>query len=156
MAANGINVLSLRKIKKLEFEDVFVLGEANREIPVKIEFRDLISNIANFIQGIDLATVQEVNAGINNTKFVTPKGFQESDIAVRFVWTLDLIDLQNLTLYAPRDIIIEAVEEVVNTVITTIVVNGNPYNLNNLILKGSQININVDAPGVINLKIKKE
>jgi hypothetical protein len=65
--------------------------------------------------------------------------------------TIELLDLQNFTFYAPQDLKINSIENIVATPTTTIEVNDIAYTLGNVINQGSKIEVLVNVESVINL-----
>ena len=71
-------------------------------------------------------------------------------------FTIDLIEELTIDIYAPYDLRISSVANIVNTPVTVIQVNDNSYTFNNLINQGDKITITLDVNGVINLNILYE
>lgn len=101
------------------------------------------------------ATLAEVNVGDDDSKFVTPSTLQNSDLATKFKWTFDLTEELSTIIYAPRDIIIDSVDEELGTAVVTIEVNNSPYTLGDTILKWDEIKVSSDINTVLNLNITK-
>jgi len=68
-------------------------------------------------------------------------------------WTIDFTSLLTVTIYAPFNLAINTVTNIVNSPTTTILVNAAPYTLTNPILQGNTITISVNTAGVINLGV---
>ena len=101
------------------------------------------------------ATLSEVNAGVNDDKFVTPFTLQASDLATKFRWTFDFTELQEETVSAPQDLSIDSVETELGTATITIEVNGVAYTLGNPINKWEEIKVTSDVPVVLILNVTK-
>jgi hypothetical protein len=100
------------------------------------------------------ATQLEVNTGTDTDKFVTPATLKGNLNLATF--TIDLIDELDVVFYAPYDLRINTVTNIVNNPTVTIEVNGSPYTLTNLITQGSEIKVIVDVNGVVNLNVEYE
>lgn len=70
------------------------------------------------------------------------------------IWTFDFMDDLTVDIYAPFNIRIRNIANVVNTPTTIITVNSNPYSLDDVIISGSLITITVNINSVINLTVK--
>lgn len=68
-------------------------------------------------------------------------------------WTLDFIDALTLEIYAPNDISIDSIINLVNSPTTTILVNNSPYTPTTLITGGDKINVTTDINSVIQFNI---
>lgn len=101
------------------------------------------------------ATLAEVNAGVDDDKFVTPLTLQSSDLATKFKWTIDLKDALSTTIYAPKQISIDAVDKEIIAAVITIEVNGAAYTLGNTIAIWDEITITSDINTVLNLNVTK-
>lgn len=101
------------------------------------------------------ASLAEVNAGTVQDRFVAPYTLQRSDLAVRFIWTIEFDGETQIDLTAPRNLKIEAVDVIVGATTVNIDVNGTTYTLGNPINQADQITITVIADSVINLDIEK-
>ena len=100
------------------------------------------------------ATQDEVITGTNNDKFVTPLTLTgKLNIAT---FTVDLSSDLTVDFYAPYDLKINSVTNIVNAPTTTISVNSGSYTLGNLIDQGDMITVDVDVNGVINLNVVYE
>ena len=71
------------------------------------------------------------------------------------VWTIELIDAQSVDFYAPYDLTIESVTNILNSPITQIKDDDVTYTLGNTISSGSKITVNASTASVINLNIKR-
>lgn len=71
------------------------------------------------------------------------------------VYTIELIDALTVDFYAPYDLKINTVTDILNTPVTTIEDDGVPYTLTNTILAGSKVTVTVDTAAVVNLNITK-
>lgn len=70
-------------------------------------------------------------------------------------YTIELIDALTVDFYAPYDMKINSVSNILNVPITTIDDDGVVYVLTNTILAGSKITVTVDTAAVVNLNITK-
>jgi len=77
--------------------------------------------------------------------------YDKEDLA----FTVELIDALTVDFYAPYDLKINTIDNVLNSPTTTIDDDGVPYTLTNTIVKGSKITITVDTAAVVNLNITK-
>jgi hypothetical protein len=68
-------------------------------------------------------------------------------------WTLDFMDSLDLEIYAPNDISIDSIINLVNSPTTTILVNNLPYTPTTLITSGDKINVTTDINSVIQFNI---
>jgi hypothetical protein len=71
------------------------------------------------------------------------------------VYTIELIDVLTVDFYAPYDLKINSVTDILNTPTTTIDDDGVAYVLGATIAAGSKITITVDTAAVVNLNIEK-
>ena len=69
------------------------------------------------------------------------------------VWTIELIDAQSVNFYAPYDLTIESVTNVLNSPTIQIKDDNVNYTLGNSIVVGSKITINASTASVVNLNI---
>ena len=101
----------------------------------------------------DLATV---NAGTNNTEFITPYTLTQCDINTKFTWTLDFMDgVLEFTFRAPNAMQIDSVIDINSTPTTTITKNAAAYTLGSSITVNDEIKITVSIVSVIQLNITK-
>jgi hypothetical protein len=70
-------------------------------------------------------------------------------------FVVELIDDVTVDFYAPYDMSIESVADILNSPITTIQVNNSSYVLGNNILKGDKITVSVNTPAVVTLNAQK-
>lgn len=70
------------------------------------------------------------------------------------IFTIELMDLQDVTFYAPYDLKFTSIQEVLNVGAITLTVNDLPYTLDTLISVGSKIKVESDVAVVINLITK--
>lgn len=68
-------------------------------------------------------------------------------------WTLDFMDSSDLEIYAPNDISIDSIINLVNSPTTIILVNNSPYTPTTLITSGDKINVTTDINSVIQFNI---
>lgn len=100
------------------------------------------------------ATQLEVDTGTNNDKFVTPATLKGNLNLSTF--TVDLSSSLAVDFYAPYDLRINSVTNIVNAPTTVLKVNNVVYVLNDLVLQGDKITVEVNVNGVINLNIVYE
>lgn len=101
------------------------------------------------------ASLAEVNAGVNEDKFVSPKTLADSDLATKFRWTLDLVTSQSVSIVAPRAMQIDSITVLEGMFTETILVNTLPYVYGDLIAQADRIDVTIDAPGSLNLNVTK-
>ena len=70
-------------------------------------------------------------------------------------WTIDFMDSQTIDIYAPYDLSISAVTNIVNSPIITIEDDGVSYTLGDTIDSGSKIGFTADTASVVTLTIVK-
>jgi len=68
-------------------------------------------------------------------------------------WTLDFMDSLDLEIYAPNDVSIDSIIDLVNNPTATILVNNSPYTPATLITIGDKINVTTDINSVIQFNI---
>ena len=71
------------------------------------------------------------------------------------MWTIELIDVQTIDVYAPYDLAINTIDNVVGAPTITITDDAVAYTLGNTITEGSLINITASVASVINLNIEQ-
>ena len=71
------------------------------------------------------------------------------------VYTIELIDALTVDFYAPYDLKINSVTDILNTPTTTIDDDGVAYVLGATIASGSKVTVTVDTAAVVNLNITK-
>jgi hypothetical protein len=71
------------------------------------------------------------------------------------VYTIELIDVLTVDFYAPYNMKINTVSNILNSPTTTIQDDGVAYTLTNTIALGSKVTITVDTAAVVNLNITK-
>ena len=69
------------------------------------------------------------------------------------VWTIELIDAISVDFYAPYDLVIESIINIVNSPMIQIKDDEVTYTLGNTISSGSKITVNASTASVINLNI---
>jgi hypothetical protein len=69
------------------------------------------------------------------------------------VWTIDLMGIQSVDFYAPYDLTIESVTNILNSPTIQIKDDDVSYTLGNSIVVGSKITINASTASVVNLNI---
>jgi hypothetical protein len=69
------------------------------------------------------------------------------------VWTIELIDATSVDFYAPYDLVIESIINIVNSPMIQIKDDEVTYTLGNTISSGSKITVNASTASVINLNI---
>ena len=76
-------------------------------------------------------------------------------VNVGIQYTVELIDALTIDIYAPYDLKINSVTNILNSPTTTILVGGSAYTLGNTITTGSKITITVSVAAVVTLNINK-
>ena len=71
------------------------------------------------------------------------------------IYTIELIDALTVDFYAPYDMKINSVSNILNVPITTIDDDNVAYVLTNTIAAGSKVTVTVDTAAVVNLNITK-
>ena len=77
------------------------------------------------------------------------------ELATDLIYTVELVDALTVDFYAPYDLKINSVTDILNTPVTTIDDDGVPYTLTNTIAVGSKITVTVDTAAVVNLNVEK-
>ena len=114
------------------------------------DVKDYIADAAiidydNLVSGLSATTVQdaidELSIGVDNSSTI--------------IYTLELIDYLTVSFYAPFDIKINSITNLVNAPFVSIEDDGAAYSLTNTILAGSKVTVTVNTAAVINLNITK-
>lgn len=132
---NFFNLITGKMIKtKAEPSDLITLGTRDSRYggnykPTAMQFSDF------------KAQITETSASLDDLKLET--------------WTFDFMDALTYTTYAPYDLKITQVTNVVNAPTTVITDDGLSYTLEAKIATGSAINVTVDTASVVVLKITK-
>lgn len=97
---------------------------------------------------------------INGCDNVYPTGFDcdslwGCEVFNSSIWTLDFMDAQSVVVYAPYDLKVTSIVDIVGSTSLTILDDGLPYVLDTAILMGSKIEITSSTAGVVNLNILK-
>ena len=71
------------------------------------------------------------------------------------VWTIDLMDIQSVNFYAPYDLVIESITNILNSPTIQIKDDNVTYQFGNTISAGSKITVNASTASVINLNITR-
>jgi hypothetical protein len=99
-------------------------------------------------------TLGTVGTGTSITNLgITSTGLVVSDSNV--IFTLELMDSLTVDFYAPYNLQINSVTNIVNSPTTTILDDGSPYTLTNTIAVGSKITTSVSTASVVNLNMVK-
>lgn len=99
------------------------------------------------------ATQLEVNAGTNDTKFLTPKTFKNADTTI----TVEIDTTFTNYFYTPNNIKINSTTNINGNPTVSIKVNNTPYTLGTSILQGSLVTVTSNSiVGVVNLNIRYE
>jgi hypothetical protein len=77
------------------------------------------------------------------------------ELATDLIYTVELMDALTVDFYAPYDLKINSVTNILNTPTTTILDDGAAYTLTNTILIGSKITVTVNTAAVVNLNVEK-
>jgi hypothetical protein len=97
-----------------------------------------------FVNGMPLINL-ELNS--DNDIILNPNG----KLIFNFFYTVELMDALTVDFYAPFDLKINSVSNLVNSPVTTILDDGAAYTLGNTILAGSKITVTVNTAAVVNL-----
>lgn len=101
----------------------------------------------------DLANSAALNPGNVKGDFLEWDG--SAWVSSGIIYTIELIDALTVDFYAPYDLKINTVDDVLNSPTTTIEDDGAPYTLTNTILAGSKVSVTVDLAAVVNLNVEK-
>ena len=93
----------------------------------------------------------------NTVSGLTATNVQDAidELATDLIYTIELIDALTVDFYAPYDLKINTVTNILNAPTITIDDDGVAYTLTNTILSGSKITVTADIAGVVNLNITK-
>lgn len=93
----------------------------------------------------------------NSLSGLTATNVQDAidELAIDLVYTIELVDALTVDFYAPYDLKINTVSNVLNSPIITIDDDGVAYTLTNTILIGSKVTVTADIASVVNLNITK-
>ena len=93
----------------------------------------------------------------NTVSGLTATNVQDAidELATDLIYTVELVDALTVDFYAPYDLKINSVTDILNTPVTTIDDDGVPYTLTNTIAVGSKITVTVDTAAVVNLNVEK-
>jgi hypothetical protein len=107
-------------------------------------------NAATIIGTLEATTL--VKTGGTSAQYLMANGTTSlADI----IFTIELVDALTVDFYAPYNLKINTVTNVLNTPITTILDDGVAYTLTNTIAVGSKITVTVNTASVVNLNIVK-
>lgn len=101
-------------------------------------------------------TEKNVNIGLgtaNQYKVMNAAGTEEAWITPAILHTIELIDELTTDYYAPFDMSIDSVTDLVNSPTTTIQVNAAAYTLGNSISAGDKITVTVDVAAVVQFNV---
>jgi hypothetical protein len=107
-------------------------------------------NAATIIGTLEATTL--VKTGGLATEFLMADG---STSLADIIFTIELVDALTVDFYAPYNLKINTVTNVLNTPTTTILDDGVAYTLTNTIAVGSKITVTVNTASVVNLNIVK-
>jgi hypothetical protein len=93
----------------------------------------------------------------NSVSGLTATNVQDAidELATDLIYTIELIDALTVDFYAPYDLKINTVTNILNAPTITIDDDGVAYTLTNTILSGSKITVTADIAAVVNLNITK-
>jgi len=93
----------------------------------------------------------------NSVSGLTATNVQDAidELATDLIYTVELMDALTVDFYAPYDLKINSVTNILNTPTTTILDDGAAYTLTNTILIGSKITVTVNTAAVVNLNVEK-
>jgi hypothetical protein len=107
-------------------------------------------NAATIIGTLEATTL--VKTGGLATQYLMANG---STSLADIIFTIELVDALTVDFYAPYNLKINTVTNVLNTPTTTILDDGVAYTLTNTIAVGSKITVTVNTASVVNLNIVK-
>lgn len=100
------------------------------------------------------ATQVEVDAGVNEDKFVSPKTLKDSVYFTQFEIGVNFLDVETFNYRAPENFTIDTIDNP-DGLVLTIEVNGNPYVLGTLINYLDTLEITPDIVGFIKLNCSR-
>ena len=112
-------------------------------------YLDATSSIQTQLNGKLSTTITSVAKGDT----VEYNGSAWVNVAIQY--TVELIDALTIDIYAPYDLKINSVTNILNSPTTTILVGGSAYTLGNTITTGSKITVTVSVAAVVTLNINK-
>ena len=109
------------------------------------------------MQKIDDALTYTMNATNSAVTLVSDGSnwYINNENDTNVLWTIELIDVQTIDVYAPYDLAINTIDNVVGVPTITITDDAVAYTLGNTITEGSLINITASVASVINLNIEQ-
>ena len=109
------------------------------------------------MQKIDDALTYTMNATNSAVTLVSDGSnwYINNENDTNVLWTIELIDVQTIDVYAPYDLAINTIDNVVGAPTITITDDAVAYTLGNTITEGSLINITASVSSVINLNIEQ-
>jgi hypothetical protein len=107
-------------------------------------------NAATIIGTLEATTL--VKTGGTSAQFLMADG---STSLADIIFTIELVDALTVDFYAPYNLKINTVTNVLNAPTTTILDDGVAYTLTNTIAVGSKVTVTVDTASVVNLNIVK-
>jgi len=109
------------------------------------------------MQKIDDALTYTMNATNSAVTLVSDGSnwYINNENDTNVLWTIELIDVQTIDVYAPYDLAINTIDNVVGAPTITITDDAVAYTLGNTITEGSLINITASVASVINLNIEQ-
>lgn len=114
-----------------------------------------ITNVENTLQG----EIEDLQEQINNIETFDCSDLNSCPIIINLetkeIWTIELIDALTVDFYAPYNMTINTITNLIGTPIIDIKVDDISYTINNLINAGSKITVTSDIATVINLNTTK-
>ena len=118
-----------------------------------IDFTDTLEKLCLFLD-IDVAPADAIDILYSNlVSGLSASNVQNAidELSINQEFTVELIDALTVDFYAPYDLKINTIDNVLNTPTITIQDDGAAYTLTNTILKGSKITVTADIASVVNL-----
>ena len=118
-----------------------------------IDFTDTLEKLCLFLD-IDIAPADAIDILYSNSlSGLSASNVQNAidELSINQEFTVELIDALTVDFYAPYDLKINTIDNVLNTPTITIQDDGAAYTLTNTILKGSKITVTADIASVVNL-----
>ena len=131
------------------------LTNVSNSVLIGRDIKTLLDNESDVIvigEGVTSRGTNTTLIGTDNTTDTYLRGELHVDVER---WTIDLTEDLNFTLYATEDLAITEIDNIVGTPSIIILLNSTSYTLGDPIVSGDQIDIIVDVPSVIKLKIEK-
>jgi hypothetical protein len=144
----------------------FTPAPTSRNLTINGTTQDLSADRTFTVTDVNLSTSDVTDNNVSTSKHgFVPKApatngayLEVSGTAavwIGLIYTIELIDVLTVDFYAPYNLKINTISNVLNSPTTTILDDGASYTLTNTIATGSKITITVNTAAVINLNITK-